>query len=431
MKDGRQVRSVLVIGGGPAGMMAAAAAGSRGLKTILLEKNHINGRVLLGKKLRITGNSRCNVTNDTDINGLINHIPTNGKFLYSAFYHFAAQDTIDLLNRYGVPTKIEDRKRVIPESEQSKDVVEALKKYMHEQRVEIAQGEVNKIEKGHDGKYVVVFQTIEGASHQQEYVQKTLVVDSVIIATGGKSHPQTGSTGDGYEFARQFGHTVTPLRGSLVPVVAEESWIKELQGISLRDVTVTVKCSGRKSGHIYKTAGDILFTHYGVTGPAILFASAHMKDYQSSKYILEIDLLPQLTKDCLDRELSKEIEIHGSKQINSILQTFLPKNLIHVLLKHLQICYDKHANQISHSERMMIVGLLKKLIITVGALRSIREATVTSGGICVKEVNPKTMESKLHEGLFFAGEVLDVDGYTGGYNIQIAISTGHVAGLFC
>jgi len=433
----------VVVGGGPAGMMAAATAGSRGLQVILIEKNQLQGNILLGKKMLITGNGRCNVTNNTDVRGLIANVNNNGRFLYSAFNAFTAQDTIRLLEQYGVSTKEEERGKVFPKSNRSKDVVNAFKQHMLDNNVKIICGEVISILKCDNGKYDVNFTNTKQSNdkHNDNYdisSQCNVLADTVIIATGGKSYPQTGSTGDGYRFALGFNHQISPLRPSQVPIEIIEQSIKELQGVSLKDVKISLKEAAKDSNaesEIELTTaceeqGDMMFTHFGVTGPLILTVSAHIRT-NSDKYKLYIDLLPEFTYEQLNDILLNEIDNKGKKQLINVLQMLLPKKLILVLLKGIKICYDKHANQLTKNERNALINLIKQLPLTVKSLRPLQEAIVTAGGVDVKEIDPKTMCSKLAHGVFFVGEVLDVDGNTGGYNIQIALSTGYVAGMNC
>jgi predicted Rossmann fold flavoprotein len=450
----------VVVGGGPAGMMAAATAGSRGLQVILIEKNQLQNNLLLGKKMLITGNGRCNVTNDTDVRGLIANVSNNGRFLYSAFNAFTSQDTIRLLEQYGVPTKVEERGKVFPVSNRSKDVVNAFKQHMLDNNVKIICGEVTIIIKRDNGKYDVNYTSDEDSISKPNSKSNSkskgnynissqckILADAVIVATGGKSYPQTGSTGDGYRFALGFNHQVSPLRPSQVPIEIIEQSIKELQGVSFKDVKVSLKEAKEEATKastveslselktVYEDQGDMMFTHFGITGPLILTVSAHIRTHIKTnirnKYKLYIDLLPDYTYEQLNDLLLNEIDNQGKRQIITVLQMLLPKKFILVLLKDIKICYDKHANQLTKNERNSIINLIKQFPLTVKGLRPLQEAIVTAGGIDVKEIDPKTMCSKLVDGIFFVGEVLDVDGNTGGYNIQIALSTGYVAGKNC
>ncbi|OEF96864.1 hypothetical protein BHF68_06290 [Desulfuribacillus alkaliarsenatis] len=414
-------------------MMAAATASSRGLKTILLEKNQLKEQVLLGKKLLITGNGRCNVTNKTDTKGLIANIPTNGRFLYSAFSRFSPSDTIDLLERYGVPVKVEDRGRVLPQSNRSKDVVNALRRHAEACGAEIRIGQVTSIKQDDSEGFTIFYQDATGKSIKVKS-------ESLIIATGGKSYPQTGSTGDGYRFAEGLGHRVTPLKGSLLPLEIKECWVKDLQGLSLQSVHVVVQELMNqdvneieqtvKGKVVYSDSGDMLFTHYGVTGPVIFSASSNITT-SAEKYRIVFDILPDYTERQLEKELLELLASNGKKQISNILQELLPKRLVPIILQLSEMPYDRQAHQITQDNRKEIIRNSKGLVLNINRLRPIDEATVTSGGIDIKEINPKSMESKIVSNLFFAGEILDVDGYTGGFNIQIALSTGFVAGDSC
>lgn len=416
-------KTTVVIGGGPAGMIAAATAGALGKHVILFEKNTLKDQVLLGKKLLITGNGRCNITNDTDSNGLIANVPTNGRFLYSAFEAFSPQDTIGLLKKYGVETKTEGRGRVFPASNKSKDIVEAFRKYIIDNGVKIQQGEITSLSLIERRQFII--DRKEG---------KSLVADSVIVATGGMSYPQTGSTGDGYRFAEQLGHTITPLKGALVPLEANEQWAKGLQGLSLSKIKIQVmeltnEHTMDEGKNVFEETGDILFTHFGITGPLVFSASSHI-DEEKHRYKLYIDLLPECSESDIEKHLLDEIKLNGKKQISSLLQNRLPKRIVPIILQFANVSLERQANEITQRERKSIVTFVKRLPLTIKALRSLNEATVTSGGIKVKEINPKTMESKIVKGLYFAGEIIDVNGYTGGFNIQIALSTGYVAGTY-
>ncbi|OEH85523.1 hypothetical protein BHU72_04385 [Desulfuribacillus stibiiarsenatis] len=431
-------KKIAVIGGGPAGMMAAATAAIRGLDVTLFEKNHLQDQVLLGKKLLITGNGRCNITNNTDVKGLMANIPTNPRFLHSAFYCFGPSDLIDIMKRYGVPVKVEDRNRVLPMSDKSKDVVNALKQYMSDQGVKVYLQEIVSVQKEATGQRFIL-QYKNPLTKQQAQG----IFDAVVITTGGKSYPQTGSTGDGYKFAKQFGHSIVTPKAALVPLETSDAWVKSLQGVALRDVAITVykakKEHETKGTHetkgsreikeiVFKDSGDILFTHYGLTGPVMYSASPHMQDFRGYNYSVEIDMFPSHTVKEWEQQLLKEIEANGKKQMANVLQGLIPKKMIPILLDVAEIHQDKVAHQITQKDRKAIVRLTKSMAIQIKRLRPIEEATVTSGGVDIQEINPSTMESKLVEGLYFAGEVIDVDGYTGGFNLQIAFSTGYIAG---
>ena len=402
---------VVVIGGGPAGMMAAGTAARRGKDVILLEKNNI-----LGKKLGITGKGRCNITSNIDIEGLINHIPVNSNFLYSAFYTFSNQQLIDFFNNHGLETKVERGERVFPVSDKARDVVDTLKKFLEKNEVKVIREKVTNVEYINN-KFIVTTES-----------EKIIKPDSVVIATGGVSYPATGSTGDGFQFAREFEHTVTPLYPSLVPLEVKEAWVKETQGLSLRNVSISVFENGNK---IFNDFGEMLFTHYGVTGPIILSASSHMRDMNNQEYIIKIDLKPALSFEKLDKRIQRDFKKYSRKYFGNSLDDLLPKKLIPVIINLVKIPYSKTVNQITREERHNLVKLLKNLSLHVANYRPIKEAIVTSGGINVDEIVPGSMESKNVPGLYFAGEVIDVDGYTGGFNLQIAFSTGFLAGMNC
>lgn len=405
---------VIVIGGGPAGIMAAGIAAQRGNEVVLLEKN---GRI--GKKLLISGKGRCNITNDTDIEGLIENTPGNGNFLYSSFYTFSNQDLIDFINKLGVETKVERGGRVFPVSDSAKDVVHALQTFLNKNHVKImTECAVKKI-LTKDGRVTGV-ETVNG---------RVMEANSVILAVGGMSYPGTGSTGDGYEIARKLGHTVTDLKPSLVPLVTKEAWVKELQGLSLKNVSVTFRNS--KGREIYNDFGEMLFTHFGVSGPVILSASRHLLSYDFKDIKLSIDLKPALSEVKLDERIQRDFDKYSRKQFKNSLDDLLPKKLIPVIIYLSGINPDKSVNQITKEERKRLVVLLKGLEVTIIAARSIKEAIVTAGGIKTTEINPSTMESKKVKGLFFAGEIIDVDAYTGGFNLTIAFSTGYLAGMNC
>ncbi|SHH12827.1 hypothetical protein SAMN02744040_00912 [Tepidibacter thalassicus DSM 15285] len=406
-------KKVVVIGGGAAGMLAAATAGSKGKDVILIEKNDI-----LGKKLLITGKGRCNITNDCDIEELIENVPVNGKFLYSAFYTFTNADVVNLFNKLGVKTKVERGKRVFPVSDKSRDVVKALERYMRQNNVKIIKGEVSKVISKENKISQVVLNN-----------GKIIKCDSVIIATGGLSYPQTGSTGDGYKFARENGHTVTKIKPSLVPLEVKEEWVKKINGLTLKNVSIYVL--NKKNKKIYDDFGEMNFTNYGVSGPVILSASSYMGDIEKEKYKIIIDLKPALSEEKLDKRIQRDFEKYSTKHFSNSLNDLLPKKIIPVIIELSKIPANKVVNQISKQERKNLVKLLKNITLEVKKYRPIKEAIITSGGIKIDEINPSTMESKIIKGLFFAGEVIDVDAYTGGFNLQIAFSTGYLAGINC
>lgn len=402
---------VIVIGGGAAGLMAAGTAAENGRRVLLLEKNN-----RLGKKLLITGKGRCNVTNNCDLDTLLQNIPTNNKFLYGAFGRFGTADTIRFFESRGLALKTERGNRVFPVSDKAADVVDTLIGFCKESGVTILSAEAKKL--------LLADGAVKGvACADTEYY-----ADSVILATGGRSYPLTGSTGDGYRFAKAVGHTVTPLVPSLVPLVIKESWCKELQGLSLKNVvlSVTETQSGKR---IYEEMGEMLFTHFGISGPLVLSCSAHMKKMEREKYQVSVDLKPALNEKQLDNRLLRDFEKYCNRDFSNALHDLLPQKIIPVIVSLSGIPPEKKVNQLSKEDRKALSACLKKLTMTVEGFRPIEEAIITSGGIKVSEVNPKTMESKLCSGLYFAGEILDTDAYTGGFNLQIAFSTGHLAGI--
>ncbi len=405
---------VIVIGGGPAGIMAAGIAAQRGNEVVLLEKNE-----RLGKKLLISGKGRCNITNDTDVEGLIENTPGNGNFLYSAFYTFSNQDLINFFNELGVNTKVERGGRVFPTSDSSKDVMHALQTFLNKNNVKVMTDSAVKRILTEDGKVIGI-----------ERVNGTIMeASSVILAVGGMSYPGTGSTGDGYEMARRLGHTVTPLKPSLVPLITKESWIMDLQGLSLKNIAVTFKNSSGKE--IYNDFGEMIFTHFGVSGPVILSASRHLLSYDFNNIKLSIDLKPGLSEEKLDERIQRDFDKYSRKQFKNSIDDLLPQKLIPVIIRLSGIDPEKAVHQITREERKKLVALLKGLETSIVGARPIKEAIVTAGGIKTNEINPSTMESKKVSGLFFAGEIIDVDAYTGGFNLTIAFSTGYLAGMNC
>lgn len=407
-------KKVVVIGGGPAGIMAACKASEQGNDVTLVEKND-----RLGKKILISGKGRCNITNSTDIEGLIENTPGNGNFLYSAFYTFSNADLIELLNRYGLETKVERGGRVFPVSDRAKDVVDTLQKYLKDTGVKVLlNAPVAEIITS-DG-YVKGVKLKDG---------RKIDCDSVVLSTGGASYPGTGSTGDGYKIAKKLGHEVVKLRPSLVPLIVSEKWIGELQGLSLKNVAVTLV--NEKGKKIYTDFGEMLFTHYGVSGPIILSSSRHILDYDFKGVTLVIDLKPALSEEKLDERIQRDFEKFSRKQFKNSLDELLPQKLISVVINLSGISPDKFVNQITKEERRNLVRVLKNFKLTIVGARPIDEAIVTAGGISTNEINPSTMESKLVKGLFFAGEVIDIDAYTGGFNLTIAFSTGYLAGINC
>ena len=391
-------------------MMAAGTAAKYDKDVILLEKNQ-----KLGRKLLITGKGRCNITSAKGIQELIDHIPVNGSFLYSAFYTFSNEQLINLLNNFGLKTKVERGDRVFPVSDNSRDVLQTLKKYLTQNEVKISNNEIKNIKKSGNQFHLI---TNSG---------KKIITDKVVIATGGKSYPATGSTGDGYFFAKNFGHTINSLYPSLVPLVTKEDWVEELQGLSLKNVDLIVY--DENNNQVFKERGEMIFTHYGVSGPLVLSASSHLRNMNKDNYKIRIDLKPALSKEKLDNRVQRDFAKYSNKYFKNSLGDLLPSKLIPVITKLVKINYDKTVNQITSEERNDLVYLLKNLELDIKGYRPLDEAIVTSGGVEVEEIDPGTMESKLIDDLYFAGEVIDVDGYTGGFNLQIAFSTGYLAGL--
>ena len=398
-----------VSGGGAAGSMCALTAAQRGLNVVLLEPNK-----MLGKKLRITGKGRCNVTNHCDVKTVLANIPGDGRFLYSALNRLGPQDTMALFESLGVPLKTERGSRVFPVSDRSHDVANALERAYAHAGGKVVHAAATDI-LTHDGAVSAVV-TTEG----------TIDCDAAVICTGGLSYPLTGSTGDGYRIARQLGHTVTPTRPSLVPLESDDPWCAEMQGFSLRNVTLTVYDEQNKV--IYSDLGEMLFTHFGVSGPLVLSASAHMRDFSQHKYRLSIDLKPALDEKKLDARILRDFQKYANRDFKNALYDLAGHAMIPVLVRLSGIPEDTKVNVITREQRHKLVELFKHFPVSVTGTRPIDEAIITSGGVSLKEVNPRTMGSKLVPGLYFAGEVLDLDAYTGGFNLQIAWSTGYVAG---
>lgn len=408
------MKKVIIIGAGAAGMMAAATAAERGLDVVLLEKQH-----RVGRKLLITGKGRCNITNACDIEELIENVPTNGKFLYSAFYTYTNDDVINMFNKLGVSTRVERGKRVFPESDKARDVVDALERQLKNKKVKLElNSEVSKI--------IVKNNKVEGVVLSNK---KEIKCDSIIIATGGVSYPLTGSTGDGYRFAKSVGHTIIDTKPSLIGIEVQENFVSDLEKLSLRNVSITVLNSKNKK--VYDDFGEMEFTKYGLDGPIIKSASCRMKDTTKENYKIVIDLKPALDEEKLDKRVQKDFQKYTNKRFENSLNDLLPKKLIPIIIEKSEIPKDTVVHQISREQRKNLVKLLKNFTFTVKRYRPIEEAIVTSGGIKVSEINASTMESKIVEGLFFAGEVIDVDAYTGGFNLQIAFSTGYLAGINC
>lgn len=401
----------VIIGAGPAGMMAACAASDLGKSVIIIEKNKMAGR-----KLRITGKGRCNVTNAADAASLMRNINENGRFLFSALSAFDSDDTVAFFEGIGVPLKTERGGRVFPESDKATDIAEAMYKKVLSGGCKFINDEVSDILSKNG--------CISGVRLKSG---KEISAKSVIIATGGLSYPLTGSTGDGYRMAKTLGHTITPPRAALVPIETNEAWPAEMQGLSLKNVKLTLKCDNKS---LFSDQGEMLFTHFGISGPLCLSASCHIKDL-AKDYVIEIDLKPALDEKTLDARLLKDFSKYINRDFINALDDLMPAKMIPVFVSLSGIDPRRKVNEITKTERHTICNLLKNMCLTVKALRPIDEAIITAGGINVKEINPSTMESKLVPGLYFAGEVIDVSAYTGGYNLQIAFSTGYLAGCSC
>ena len=409
------LKRVVIIGAGASGMLAAKVVSVRGYKVIVLEKQK-----RCGQKLLITGKGRCNITNNCEIEELIENVPTNGKFLYSAFYTFTNDQVIDMFNDLGVETKTERGKRVFPVSDKAVDVVRALEKQMRSNKnVEVLlNSKVDKIE-AQDGKVKKVI-----LSDKRE-----IECDSVIVATGGVSYPRTGSSGDGYKFARNLGHTIIKPKASLIGLEVMEDYVTDLAKLSLRNVSINVYNSKNKK--IYDDFGEMEFTKYGLDGPIIKSASCRMGDLSKENYKIVLDLKPALDEDKLDKRVQKDFQKYANKNFENSLNDLLPKQLIPTIVKLSKIDPYIKVNQISKEERKNLVHLIKNITFTVKNYRPIEEAIITSGGVKTSEINSSTMESKLVSGLYFAGEVIDVDAYTGGFNLQIAFSTAYLAAINC
>ncbi len=403
-------RSVAVIGGGAAGMMAAIHAAYMGASVTLYEKND-----RLGKKLRITGKGRCNVTNDSGTEEFLQNVPTNPRFLYAALNRFSTSDTMDFFEGCGVPLKVERGKRVFPVSDKASDIVKALSERMRDCGVKTVTDKITDIEIA-GGRAVGV---VAG--------DKKYPADAVIICTGGRSYSMTGSDGDGYKFARRAGHTVTELKPSLVPIVTEGRLCQRMQGLSLKNVSMKiVRCDSCKT--VYEDFGEMMFTHFGITGPMVLSASAHLPDITDRIYEAHIDLKPALDEGALDARIRSDFAKYNNKDFINSLGDLLPLKAIEPIVELSGIDPRKKVNSITREERRALLSAIKCIKIPLSGFRPIEEAIITKGGVAVGEINPKTMESKLVGGLFFAGEVLDLDAYTGGFNLQIAFSTAVLAG---
>lgn len=401
------MKKVIVVGGGPAGMMAAITA-SEGHEVTLIERND-----KLGKKLFITGKGRCNITNYKDISEFFENIPGNSNFLYSALYTFTNINTIDLFEKSGLKLKVERGDRVFPESDKSSDIIKIFKEKIEDKKVNVILNS-RVVNINCENNIIKSVKTDKG---------ETIKGDYFILCTGGLSYPQTGSTGDGYDFARKVGHNIIKPVPSLVPIEFEEKWIKDLQGLSLKNVEFSIVKNNKV---LYKNFGEMLFTHYGVSGPIVLSGSRIVNFNKNLKAV--INLKPALSENELDKRIQSDFAKYANKAFKNSLNDLLPSKLIPVIVELSEIDPDKKVNSITKIERKKIVDLLQKLEFNIKGLRSIDEAIITAGGIDVKEIDPSTMKSKLIENLYFGGELIDVDAYTGGFNLQIALSTGYLAG---
>ena len=401
-------KRVIVIGGGAAGLMAAGFAAQNGAKVTVFEKMH-----RVGRKIMITGKGRCNLANECDVETFMQNVPVNNKFLYSAIYNFTPYDIIDFFNNLGLQTKTERGNRVYPISEKAVDVVDTMRNFALDNGAKIVNKEVKSL--------LVENGVLKGIKADTDYY-----ADSVIVATGGASYPLTGSTGDGYKFAKSVGHTVIPIKPSLVPLESDDKFCKDMQGLSLRNVALTVK--NEDGREIYKDFGEMLFTHFGISGPIVLSASCHMQNFDSHSYTAYIDLKPALSEEQLDLRIQKDFKENINKAVSNSFSKLLPKKMIPVVLKLWGVPFEKKCNSITKEERKNLVNLLKNFSVSISKPRPVSEAIITSGGVKVTEINPKTMESKLMPNLYFAGEVIDVDAYTGGFNLIIAWATGRLSG---
>lgn len=403
-------KKVLVVGAGAAGLMAAGTAASFGASVTLIEKNP-----RVGRKIMITGKGRCNILNNCDVPTFISNVPVNGRFLYSAISRFTPADTYEFFESLGLSLKTERGNRSYPQSDKAVDVVDALHSFVKDSGVTIVQDTVRSL----------VFEN--GAAAGVKGEKQVYYADSVIVCCGGKSYPLTGSTGDGYILAKQAGHTVTELKPSLVPLESPDPECKSMQGLSLKNISL--KITDTNSGKtVYSDFGEMLFTHFGLSGPVILSASSHIKNPEDGRYTAEIDLKPALDTEQLDRRLQRDFNDNINRDVSNAFSKLLPRKIIVPVLKRWGVPFDKKCHFVTREERRRLCEILKCFTIPISGFRPIEEAIVTSGGVKTGEIDPKTMESKLVPGLFFAGEVIDVDAYTGGFNLQIAWSTGRLAG---
>ncbi|MDD6174452.1 MAG: NAD(P)/FAD-dependent oxidoreductase [Firmicutes bacterium] len=406
-----KTNKICVIGAGAAGMMAAIRAAECGAEPVILERNERPGR-----KLLITGKGRCNLTNNCSVPELVASVPVNGRFLYGAFSRFCAQDMMDFLENAGLPLKTERGNRVFPCSDRAMDVVDTLDRLCRELGCRRLQERAQHL--------LTAGGTVRGVQTESG---RELTFERVILCTGGLSYPTTGSTGDGFRMAAEAGHTVTPPQPSLVPFEAEEDWCRDLMGLSLRNVGL--KIVDRQTGRaLYEDFGEMLFTHFGISGPMVLSASSHIRRMEPGRYSAQIDLKPALSEEQLDARLLREFGGAANRELHNVLPALLPHKMVPVFLRISGIPPETKINQITREIRRRIISLLKCFPVSLKRFRPVEEAIITSGGVCVKEIDPKTMESRLIKGLYFAGEIIDADAYTGGFNLQIAWSTGRLAG---
>lgn len=404
-------KKVVVIGAGASGLMASGFAAEYGAKVTLIEKNK-----RVGRKIMITGKGRCNVTNNCDVQNFIRNVPVNGRFLYSALNGFTPQDTMDFFEQLGLKLKTERGNRVFPMSDKAVDVVDALHDFVIDKGCKIVCDNAVSL--------IIENNEIIGVKCENE----TYYADNVIICCGGKSYPLTGSTGDGYILAKQAGHTVTELKPSLVPLESKNPDCKSMQGLSLKNVSLKI-IDNKSQKTVYSDFGEMLFTHFGMSGPMILSASSQIRDITDGKYTAVIDLKPALSPEQLDKRLQNDFRENSNKDVSNSFSKLLPRKIIVPVLKRWGVPFDKKCNSVTKEERRRLCEILKEFTVEISGFRPIEEAIITSGGVKTSEINPKTMESKLVKGLYFAGEVIDCDAYTGGFNLQIAWSTGRLAGI--
>lgn len=404
------MNKVVVIGGGAAGLMAAITAAEQGAKVVLLEPNE-----RLGKKINITGKGRCNVTNDADLDGLMANIPRNGRFLYSALSRFSSRDAMAFFEKAGVPLKVERGNRVFPQSDSAFSITDALKRRVKETGVQWVRDRAVEIV------------TADGCVTAVRGEKGTYAADRAVIATGGCSYPGTGSTGDGYTLAAALGHTIVEPKGSLVPLVSDDGCCREMQGLALKNVELTVYNAKNKA--VFREMGEMLFTHFGISGPLVLSASAHLRDWDKGGYRVSIDLKPALDEQKLDARILRDISENPNRDAERLVGGLVAHSMVSVMMARLGWEKGLKSHSVTKEQRRTLIQLLKKFEISITGVRPVAEAIVTAGGVKVGEVSPNTMESKLVSGLYFAGEVLDVDAYTGGFNLQIAWATGRLAGI--